>query len=412
MDTLENLLEQIHEINKRYDEIAKLSGDNFNIFEILKLSSNELKHSLFIASLLNPKGSHAQGSLFLKLFLKEISFKVEETNAKEINILENSKVETEKFIGKVGKNTGGRIDIVITLGNKQQILIENKIYAGDQKNQLQRYKNHSKDVSLFYLTLKGREASEESVGKGDGKLTLDEDYKTISYRENIISWLEECHKEAVKYPLLRETISQYIILIKKLTGKARSKKMEKEIVEKIISSGENLKSAFSIADSINAIKKEIIDKKLNLFSNLQAIAKKKEIDFIGKEEKDFYENFLGIYWAFNFKKKEWKHLKIKFEFQKSNLEALHYGIRTQEKIEWKDLPDQIEENIDKMKTKLDRNNQPSDYFPICYSMDEYKNWDDEFFTSIVSDDSKVKGLFLTFENKVDELLQASEGLQL
>ena len=32
--------------------------------------------------------------------------------------------------------------------------------------------------------------------------------------------------------------------------------------------------------------------------------------------------------------------------------------------------------------------------------------------ALVSDDSKIKDLFLTFENKIDKLLQASAGLQL
>ena len=61
---IENLLIQIGAINKSYEKIAKLTGENFNIFEVLGLTTNEVRtHSAFIAELLNPKGSHDQNEV-------------------------------------------------------------------------------------------------------------------------------------------------------------------------------------------------------------------------------------------------------------------------------------------------------------------------------------------------------------
>ena len=68
---IQNLLTQIHVIQKKYDDIAEITGENFNIFKILKLEAHEVKtHSAFLAELLNPMGSHSLKDAFLKLFIE------------------------------------------------------------------------------------------------------------------------------------------------------------------------------------------------------------------------------------------------------------------------------------------------------------------------------------------------------
>lgn len=70
---LQNLLYQVNAINKKYEKIAEITGENFNIFNILGLTTNEVRtHSAFIAELLNPNGSHGCKHIFLKLFIEEV----------------------------------------------------------------------------------------------------------------------------------------------------------------------------------------------------------------------------------------------------------------------------------------------------------------------------------------------------
>ena len=123
-------------------------------------------HSAFLGELLDPKGSHAKGNLFLRLFLESV-----DNNTIH---LEKASVILEKHIGKRddAKLLGGRVDIYIT-DHVNSICIENKIYAADQNVQLQRYCNHNKENNtVYYLTLGGSDASPESKGK----LVLDKDY--------------------------------------------------------------------------------------------------------------------------------------------------------------------------------------------------------------------------------------------
>jgi hypothetical protein len=59
------------------------------------------------------------------------------------------------------------------------ISIENKIDVGDQPQQLLRYYNHNKGKNtVYYLTLTGHQASEESCCV----LKAEEDYYCISYK--------------------------------------------------------------------------------------------------------------------------------------------------------------------------------------------------------------------------------------
>src|SRR5688500_17218697 len=94
---INNLLQQIIAINKKYEGIADITGENFNIFRILKVDSNEVRtHSAFLAELLNPKGSHGQKDVFLKLF-------IEYFNIKEIDVTKiiEAEVLIEEDIGKL-----------------------------------------------------------------------------------------------------------------------------------------------------------------------------------------------------------------------------------------------------------------------------------------------------------------------
>lgn len=69
MDYSTILLSEVQTIVKSYSRINKMSGQSFNLFSLLRKENEEVPlHSMFIAELLNPKGSHQQGTLYLDLF--------------------------------------------------------------------------------------------------------------------------------------------------------------------------------------------------------------------------------------------------------------------------------------------------------------------------------------------------------
>lgn len=219
MENIQNLLVEIQrEVDKvkQRKEEARKRGESFNVFNVLGLSTNETRtHSAFISELLNPSGNHGCGSIFLEEFIRHINLEKLELN------LEETKVEVERSIGmkNIDVTEGGRLDIVLQ-SKDTMIVIENKIYARDQEKQLLRYWNYAqseikarkiKKVAILYLTLDGHKASEKSVGNSV-------EYTPISYRQHILSWLNDCIGKSAQKPLVRETIIQYSNLIKQLTN--------------------------------------------------------------------------------------------------------------------------------------------------------------------------------------------------
>lgn len=218
MEQINELLKQVHDFNLKTQaekNAQRKRGELFNVFNILNLSTNETRtHSAFLAELLRPDGSHGMQDTFLKLFLESV------TSLQDFDFkTENAKVAVEYSVGLINEDAteGGRLDILITSENseKKAIIIENKIYAEDQKNQLVRYDNFAKSYNehkLLYLTLFGSDASGYSTGNQDSL-----DYTSIGYNDEILKWLDLCVKESVRRPKVRETIEQYIHLIKQLT---------------------------------------------------------------------------------------------------------------------------------------------------------------------------------------------------
>lgn len=278
----QSLLKEITAIRKLYEKLEELNGDKFNIFNILGLTTNEVRtHSAFLGEILNPKGTHS----FKDAFLKELLLKL------EIRDFDSSSanVQVEKHVGFFNeeKTEGGYIDILITDKNNKSIIIENKVYAGDQENQLLRYfnygKKYCKSFTLIYLTLDGKRASDFSVN------TLSEsDYICISYSDDIINWLTRCREIAVNQPVLRETFNQYIHLLKQLTDQTINTQMKDAIVNKIVSDEDNLRSFFEINNS--DIEKEV---RKNVIQRLIIQTKEIAENFEPKLEFEF-EDDLGL----------------------------------------------------------------------------------------------------------------------
>ncbi len=265
-----NLFHSAQLIVQKEEELKKAKGESFNVFSILRMESKENDtHSNFLGNLLDPNGTHLMGSIFLEIFLKVI-------NAEDFLDVSTASVYLEYSCGKVdyAAKTGGRIDIYLKDTSGRSISIENKIYAGDQPNQIERYVNHNKGFNkVYYLTLEEKDASKESRGE----LKAGTDYFTMTYRDEIVDWLEICTKEAANAPIVRETIKQYRILIQKLT-KSIDTVQEQELQKLILS---NYEAAELIARNFDSAKETLCNnlrntvlKKVNellLDSNYKAI---------------------------------------------------------------------------------------------------------------------------------------------
>ena len=252
MDKLEKLLSQVRVYvneDKQHRAEAFRRGECYNVFNVLGVDNMELSHSAFLAALLNPHGSHGMQDAFLKAFIDTIAH----GGTKPELDTAHANVYTEYNIGNITETTGGRIDILITDGTQggHAIIIENKIWAADQPNQLVRYHNFAPKAMLLYLTLNGDEPSKQSRGNLNAQ---NSGYQCISYRSDIIGWLRQCAQLAYDKPRVRETINQYIDLLQQLTNQNT---MEQKQLIQILTDKENFEQATAIEQRMPDVRKHI-----------------------------------------------------------------------------------------------------------------------------------------------------------
>lgn len=317
--------------------------------------SNEVHlHSMFLANLLNPKGSHGQRGKFLEAFLKMLqkSFPAISADSLELDTAVAS-VEVEKYIGRQTDSEGGRIDIYLTDG-KHSIIIENKIYAGDQHHQMLRYWNYGmsqkgndteKSFVLIYLTLDGCSPSKDSLGED----LKENDIVCLSYKSDIRGWLDRCVELASRTPLVRETINQYISTIDILTNNVMED--NKELLD-ILSKEENLDAIYDIANNKNIVVNRFINEVF--IPKLRDLAESKGLTM----GDNCTENWMEESWAgASFYNPKWKYLKLAFEFEHKGLGFLIFGFRPKDEdgVKREDVKDW--EKVQKNYSTKDVNNQ-------------------------------------------------------
>ena len=253
-------------LEQAQQEERNRKGENYNLFSILSIERYELKHSALIANLLDPKGSHGCGDAFLRAFF-EIALKGTAYPFESSTPLDS---RTEHYTGPIAGDTGGRIDILVK-SSHYGLIIENKIYAGDQDKQLTRYDNYGKKTFgagrylLVYLTLFGSEASKESTAT---KSAEEVGYLRLSYAEDILRWLEQCVRLADNKPLVRESLNQYIRTIKQLTYQDMNQKDIRKIIDLAVDHPEVVATLSSKRDAIaQGIRKKYIFAELKKYAD-------------------------------------------------------------------------------------------------------------------------------------------------
>ena len=358
MNDIINILNQVRIVSQKIKEQRKEKferGENYNIFNDLGFMSDEVHlHSMFLANLLNPKGSHGQRGKFLEAFLKMLQKTYPAISADSLEIDTTiASVEVEKYIGRQTDSEGGRIDIYLTDG-KHSIIIENKIYAVDQYHQMLRYWNYGmsqkgddteKSFVLIYLTLDGCSPSKESLGED----LKENDIVCLSYKSDIRGWLDRCVELASRTPLVRETINQYISTIDILTNNVMED--NKELLD-ILCKEENLDAIYDIANNKNIVVNRFINEVF--IPKLRDLAESKGLTM----GDNCTENWMEESWAgASFYNPKWKYLKLVFEFERRGLGSLIFGFHTKDEdgVKREDVKDW--EKVQKNYSTKDVNNQ-------------------------------------------------------
>lgn len=321
------LLRDINIVRKKYEEREK-NEDNFNMFTILRKESDEVYlHSRFLSALLDPNGPHRLETTNLNLFLQEVNSKFK-YDPNYLEVIPNNKNRAEY------KN----IDILfIDRRSKQAVIVENKIYHKDTNHetegQLEKYYGSlikegipEDNIEVYYLTLDGHAPSEDSVNLKGIYPKLKNKVVCISYSFEIINWLERVAREGYSMPSFRESVIQYIKVVRKMTNNNSTIEERKEITNIIGSDLNNVESFKLLVNNINHIRWHTIDSFwIELIGTLEnegfKILKKvtaKELSDLVHTNKKGKDAFLEIMVSYN------DELKIRIKSDYSY--GLHWGI--------------------------------------------------------------------------------------
>lgn len=230
------------------------SGEDYSVLETAIKGNEEMMHSSVIASLLDTWGSHGQKCRFLEIFLGCLPERFKSFDAS------GARTACERYIGQKTEDSGGRVDICIENSSGQMIVIENKIFAGDQEHQILRYVEFLRGMlrnrggvkfPVLYLTPDGHSPSDDSTQADGMQCRCGEDYVCISYKDVIVPWLDKCINEMQEKPHLKEHLTTYRDIIKK---KVLGMDRKKDIINIIESTEKNIKAARKISGQLDEIK--------------------------------------------------------------------------------------------------------------------------------------------------------------
>lgn len=226
------------------------SGEDYSVLETAIKGNEEMMHSSVIASLLDTRGSHGQKCRFLELFLGCLPERFKSFDPS------GARTACERCIGQKTEDSGGRVDICIENSRGQMIVIENKIFAGDQEHQILRYVNMLRNrdgvkFPVLYLTPDGHSPSDDSTQADGMQCRCGEDYVCISYKDVIVPWLDKCINEMQEKPHLKEHLTTYRDIIKK---KVLGMDRKKDIINIIERTEKNIKAAREISGQLDEIK--------------------------------------------------------------------------------------------------------------------------------------------------------------
>ncbi len=145
-------------------ELEKLEAmlDRFNIFEAVGMERQEIRHSKFLAFLLDPNESHEMGDTFVKRLLQRAVMDSPNVSAPVTPI----ELSLWDFGEMSVRREWRRIDIFLhDERNRLAVIVENKIGAGEHGDQLSRYYEAVREeypehkILALYLTPDGDEPS-------------------------------------------------------------------------------------------------------------------------------------------------------------------------------------------------------------------------------------------------------------
>jgi PD-(D/E)XK nuclease superfamily len=250
----------VYDLQLQSEERLRAQHGRFNVFTTLLAAHDEVRlHTRFLHELLNPEGTHDCGDLFLKQFFDTLQDrKALDHDGLPVSMSWNKYCEAKYRAGKEVRTEQGQLDLLVE-SKSHLLVIENKIWAAEQDNQVARYVEYVKSQKeqsqveegcVLYLTLDGKRATTH-----DGN-----DYFRISYRDHIMAWLERCLQSTYNIVPINQVLIQYQKVVKQLTGQQEEAEIMDRIKKFIHSNPKIVSQRNATNQAIDQLRIEVLEK--------------------------------------------------------------------------------------------------------------------------------------------------------
>ncbi|TKZ36269.1 PD-(D/E)XK nuclease family protein [Brachyspira catarrhinii] len=291
LDLLKNIIDNKDKIFEKINEEKEKLIPIVNITNILGCATDEVKNSSLLHNILKIKFKYENKEIN---FAKDFSEFIIKEKLKNDSVSINSTAEAyNEFYAS--SETWRRIDLFIHSDNFE-IIIENKIWAGDQPNQLKDYynnrinenKNNNKikdNIFIVYLTRNRDKPSEFSI---DRELIAElENKNKICYlsHDDIAEWIKNdiLNKyqflKDEKFQLIYSALIQIAYNEKYISKKTEENKMELNEIKKYVDFDLLLKDENDLDKKVNELNKSI-----ELFKNAKKLIADKKGEIILETE--------------------------------------------------------------------------------------------------------------------------------
>ena len=382
-------------------ELDRQLARQFNAFDYLR--PDELRLSKMIGDLLDPKGPHGQGHVFLRLLLDKVGF------ARGAD-LRNSRVDVELLT-----ENQGRLDVAVRWGvaavevdvggGRHCLAIENKPFAGDQKDQIKKYlcwlrKNYGDRFLLIYLSPRGEAPSDYSGVKptdlrdeaGNPVKTFrimpyhraedgagDDDFDPFRTGFGLADWLREC-REHCDVERLRWFLREAETYCERRFGGSAMTTGERKIIKDfLLADNRNWATACAIQGALPEIGADVRRQFLETIANrLKGLGYKNEWEYSDKACQSWVQAYLPQWREYpNAVFPERSRTCLCLEAGQKQGNGWVIGIRSplpKTKMIGDDLRRRT--RIDEGLAGVSKNNMGNEWWPWKeFVVEEYRNWD-------------------------------------
>ena len=397
-------------------ELDRQLARQFNAFDYLR--PDELRLSKMIGDLLDPKGPHGQGHVFLRLLLDRVGFDYGGDLRKsrvDVELMENqhggdlrkSRVDVELLM-----ENQRRLDVAVDVGGGRHCLaIENKPFAGDQKDQIKAYlgwlrENYGDRFLLIYLSPRGEAPSDYSVKLTDLQDEAGNPVKTfriMPYHRaedgagddefgpfrtgfGLADWLREC-REHCDVERLRWFLREAETFCERRFGGSAMTTGERKIIKDfLLADDRNWATACAIQGALPEIAADVRRQFLETIANrLKGLGYKSEWNYSDKAWQSWVQAYLPQWREYpNAVFPERSRTCLCLEAGQKQGNGWVIGIRSplpKTKMTGDDLRrrERIDEHLERL-AGVSKNNMGNEWWPWKgkekeFVVEEYRNWD-------------------------------------